>query len=206
MKPILKWMLLVLFGIAIGLALAAGFTAIVRGRSPGSGITLDQAVPAARQYLADYGNPDLILTEVMEFSENYYAEVAEKSTGVHAFEVLIDHATGEVYPEPGPNIMWNTRYGHMGGMMHGWDSRVTTPMPVTAEQALALAQQWLDKSLPGRPVADEADAFYGYYTIHVLKDGQVYGMLSVNGYNGQVWYHNWHGDFIRMIELEEQGE
>ena len=91
-------------------------------------LTLDQAVDAVRQYLSAYGNPDpstsqaslgrsgqvLTLTEVMEFSENFYAEVEEKSTGVHAFELVIDRYTGAVYPEPGPNMMWNTKYGHMG--------------------------------------------------------------------------------------------
>ena len=203
MKPLLKWTGLVLLGIATGLALAAGFTAITQGRLPASNLTLDQAASAARQYLANYGNPDLALTEVMEFSENFYAEVEEKSTGMHAFEVLIDRYSGAVYPEPGPNMMWNERYGHMGGMMGGWGGRSARPMPVTAEQARTLAQQWLERFLPGTSVADEADAFYGYYTIHVLKDGQVYGMLSVNGYNGQVWYHTWHGDFIKMEELED---
>ncbi len=75
-------------------------------------------------------------------------------------------------------------------------------MTVTPEQVRQKAQQWLDTYLPGTTVAEEADAFYGYYTIHVLKNGQVYGMLSVNGYTGQVWYHTWHGDFIGMRELE----
>jgi hypothetical protein len=46
-------------------------------------------------------------------------------------------------------------------------------------------------------VAEEADAFYGYYTIEVLNGDNIYSMLSVNGYTGQVWYHNWHGKFIR---------
>ena len=35
---------------------------------------------------------------------------------------------------------------------------------------------------------------------HFLKDGQVEGMLSVNGSTGAVWYHNWHGAFIGMTE------
>ena len=172
---------------------------------PGSGtsITLDQAVEAANQYLSDYGNSDLALTEVMEFSENFYAEVEEKSTGIHAFEVLIDRYTGVVYPEPGPNMMWNTRYGHMGGMMGGWGRQQAGVMSVTSEQARDITQQWLDKTLPGTSAAEEVDAFYGYYTIHVVKDSQVYGMLSVNGYTGDVWYHTWHGDFIDMKELEE---
>jgi hypothetical protein len=166
-------------------------------------LTFDRAVDAARQYLSAYGNPDLTLTEVMEFSENFYAEVEEKSTGIHAFELLIDHFTGAVYPEPGPNMMWNTKYGHMGGMMGGWGSRQAGPMTVNPGQARDFAQQWLDRYLPGTAVAEQADAFYGYYTIHVFQDGQVLGMLSLNGYTGEVWYHDWHGDFYGMKELEE---
>jgi len=176
----------------------------------GTPLTLDQAVERVQQYLDAYGNPDLTLTEVMEFSRNFYAEVEEESTGVHAFELLINRYTGQVYPEPGPNMMWNTKYGHMGrwggmmGMMGGWWGygwqAPTADMPVTAEQAIQYARQYLDTYLPGTTVADEADAFYGYYTIHVLRDGQIYGMLSVNGTSGQVWYHTWHGDFIGMTE------
>ena len=81
---------------------------------------MDQAAKAARQTVAAYGNPDLTLTEVMEFENNFYVEVKEQSTGIHAFELLVDRYTGVVSPEPGPNMMWNTRYGHMGGMMGGW--------------------------------------------------------------------------------------
>jgi hypothetical protein len=73
-------------------------------------------------------------------------------------------------------------------------------MPVTSDQALKLAQEALDKLLPGTTTSDEADAFYGYYTIHVLRDGKVSGMLSVNGYSGEVWLHTWHGEFIDMTE------
>lgn len=174
---------------------------------PGTGtpITIDQAIEAAQQYVAAYGNPDLRLIEVMEFTNNFYAEVKEESTGIHAFELLINRYTGAVYPEMGPNMMWNTKYGHMGGwggMMGGWWGRPNGPMTVTPEQARQSAQQWLDVYLPGTTVAEEADAFYGYYTIHVLRDGQIVGMLSVNGYSGQVWYHTWHGDFVGMRELE----
>ena len=175
--------------------------------SPGTGtpITLDQAVEAAQEYLAAYGNPDLALAEVMEFTQNFYAEVEEISTGVGAFELLIDRYTGSVYPEPGPNMMWNTKYGHMGdrgGMTGGsWD-QLTGSATVTPEEARTQAQEYLDGYLPGASVDDEVDAFYGYLTLHVLQDGEVIGMLSVNGYTGAVWYHTWHGDFIAMRELE----
>lgn len=167
--------------------------------SSGTLLTLDQAIEAANSYLAAYGNPDLLLTEVMEFTENFYAEVEEESSGIHAFELIIDRYTGAIYPEPGPNMMWNTKYGHMGG----WGGSQAGSTSVTAEKALDLAQEWLDQYLPGTSTAEKADTFYGYYTIHVLKDGQVYGMLSVNGYTGQVWYHTWHGNFVEMKELEE---
>ena len=29
-------------------------------------------------------------------------------------ELLIDLYTGNAWPEYGPNMMWNTKYGHMG--------------------------------------------------------------------------------------------
>lgn len=165
----------------------------------GSPLTLDQAVEAAEKYVTAFGNSDLELAEVMEFSNHFYAEVEEKSTGVHAFELLVDRRTGSVTPEPGPNMMWNTKYGHMGW---GW-GQTAEAMTVTPEQARTAAQQWLDANLPGTTAAAEADAFYGYYTVHVLTDGEIYGMLSVNGYTGQVWYHTWHGTFVEMKELED---
>ncbi|MBI4284423.1 MAG: hypothetical protein HY670_00785 [Chloroflexi bacterium] len=159
-------------------------------------ITIDQAAEAVRLYLNTYGG-DLAVTEIMEFAFNFYAEVEETATGVHAMELLIDRYSGQVYPEMGPNMMWNTKYGMMG-------SQAGTPsarMPVGPEQAQNIAQKYLDTSLPGLTVA-EADTFYGYYTLHTMKGGQIEGMLSVNGYSGAVWYHTWHGPFIGMKEFE----
>lgn len=43
-------------------------------------------------------------------------------------------------------------------------------------------------------------AFPGYYTLHVLGDGKVTGMLSVNAATGAVWSHWWHGRFVSMLE------
>ncbi len=157
-------------------------------------ITIEDAKTAVEQYLATTGNADLKLTEVMEFDNHFYAEVEEKSTGTHAFELLVNKYTGAITPEMGPNMMWNTRYGHMN-----WN--VQAQATITKEQALNNAQAYLDKVLPGTK-ADEADAFYGYYTIHVTKDGKTYGMLSVNGNTGAVWYHNWHGAFVKVLEVQ----
>ncbi len=162
-------------------------------------ITIDEAAEAIERYLDTYGH-DLALAEVMEFAWNFYAEVEEESTGIHAMELLIDKYTGQVYPEYGPNMMWNTKYGMMDSSY-----TATTEMPVTPEQAKALAQRFLDTNLPGVTIG-EADTFYGYYTLHTLRDGQIEGMLSVSGYKGGVWYHDWHGLFIGMEEFHDESK
>ncbi len=160
-------------------------------------ISIDDAAKAAEQYVKAYYGKNLVLTEVMDFARNYYAEVEEEDTGVHALELLIDKYSGQVYPEMGPNMMWNTKYGMMFSY---YSSTPTTDMTVTPEQAREAAQKFLDKNLPGYTVS-EADTFYGYYTLHTLKDGQIEGMLSVNGFDSSIWYHNWHGEFLSMKEF-----
>jgi hypothetical protein len=154
--------------------------------------SLDQAQLAVQTYVNRYGNSDLVLDEVMEFQQNFYAIVKEQSTGVGAFEVLVNKQTGAVFPEYGPDMMWNTRYGMMRS---GNDA--SQPMSVSADQATKTAADWLAQNQPGA-TSETPDTFYGYYTLHITKDGTVTGMLSVNGSSGQVWYHTWHGAFIGM--------
>ncbi|NIV30960.1 MAG: hypothetical protein GWN58_16155, partial [Anaerolineae bacterium] len=81
------------------------------------------------------------------------------------------------YPEYGPNMMWNLKYGHMagtGGMM-GMGGMMGAPARVnfeafqndlSAKQAVERAQAYLDRIDSGLTADDHADAFYGYYTIH----------------------------------------
>lgn len=181
-------------------------------------LTVDQAKKAVESYLKDLNNSDLELKEIMVFDNNAYARISEKSTGIGAMELLVDPSTLSVYPEYGPNMMWNLKYGHMsgnnmmggsGGMMGGSGmmggtlpnlSQATQTMTVSPEQALKDAQRYLDQEYPGYQTAEDADPFYGYYTIDILKNGTVTGMLSINGYSGQVFLHTWHGTFIEMWE------
>jgi hypothetical protein len=181
--------------------------------------------------------------EVMRFTNNYYAELLEKN-GRLATEVLVEPASGAVYLEYGPAMMWNTRYGMMsdfrsrdsggmmgggmmggpGGMMGGSESGMmgsgmmggsgngmmgggyadptwtpgTTETDVSSAKAQQLAQRWLDGQ-DSNLTAGEPDAFPGYYTLHVLRDGKVTGMLSVNAATGAVWSHWWHGRFLSML-------
>lgn len=162
-------------------------------------------------FLADL-DEELVLAEVMEFDNHFYAEAVERDTGIGAYELLIDRYTGEVYPEMVPNMMWNEKYGMMGSSDYGMGSMMGRgrqesdykEMTVTSEEAVEKAHRYLDRHDTGLTPDDEAEPFYGYYTIHVLDDGDIVGMLSVNGYSGRVWYHTWHGDFIRMTGHEEE--
>lgn len=158
-------------------------------------IKIADAVTRAQQYVAAYNNADLKLAEVEEYSTNFYGLVEEKSTGNGAFQILIDKYSGAVYPEMGPNIMWNTKYSPMGGMM-GWFNPGSGKMTVTVDQARANAEQFVKANLPNTTVEKEGDTFYGYYNFDVLQNVNTYGMLSVNGYTGAVWYHTWHGNFV----------
>ena len=119
----------------------------------------------------------------------FYAELADPS-GTLATEVLIDPDTGDVQIEYGPAMMWNAAYG-----MHPRPGVET----VSAEQAAAIADEWLETHRPGEH-ADDVDAFPGYYTLHTLRGDQVAGMLSVNAVTGAVWPHTWHGRFIAMTD------
>jgi hypothetical protein len=180
-----------------------GTTAAPSGRT----ISIDQAQSAVQAVLDRQGNRDLAIDELIEFQDNSYASIREKSTGTGAFELLVNRSTGAVVPEPGPNMMWNTKYGMMsgmgGGMMGGGMTGIATataPMTVSADQAAQAAQRWLDQNQPGS-TTNTPDRFYGYYTVDLEKDGRLTGMLSVNGYTGQVWYHTWHGSFIQEKDL-----
>ena len=184
--------------------------------------SLEEARSAFERAVEGFGNSKLEVTEVTEFSNNYYAEVEEKDTHVGAMELLINRPGSRVYQEPGPNMMWNTKYGMMsgsgyghmmgpngGGMMGGYGSSSSaTPNPkgttadkmdVSPERARKIADAYLSRVSPGTR-AEEPTRFYGYYTIDTEKDGKTSGMLSVNGYSGEVWYHSWHGPFIAKEE------
>jgi len=179
-------------------------------------IALNDAISAVETYITGLNDDNLKVGEVMVFDNHAYAEIVEKDSGIGAMEVLIDPVTGSISPEPGANMMWNQKYGMMagfGGMMGNFDAGsmmdgktfapadVSGDMPVSAADAVKIAQSYLDNYVPGNlTVEDNADPFYGYYTIHVLRDGKTAGMLSVNGYTRQVLLHTWHGDFIEMSE------
>lgn len=180
-------------------------------------ITADQAKAAAEAYIQSTGLPGLQVAEVMIFSNNAYVVVKESDTGRGAFELLVDSYTPQfAYPEYGPNMMWNLKYsgmahGRRGGMGMMGNQYYANPgqaansaeMSVTPEQAVRLAQSYLDQYVPGTVAATDPIPFYGYYTLDFENNGQVIGMLSINGFSGQVFPHTWHDIFISEKEYDK---
>jgi hypothetical protein len=94
--------------------------------------------------------------------------------------------------------------GVMGNMMDGWDgstpAHVSADMTVTPEEAIEFAQTYLNANIADVTVSAGPIQFYGYYTLDYEQNEKVIGMLSVNGYSGQVFVHTWHGIFIEEAE------
>jgi hypothetical protein len=181
-------------------------------------LTLQEVTDTLDAYLVDLDDSNLDYEDVMIFENHAYAQIVEKDTGTGVLEVLVDPTTKIVYPEMGPNMMWNQKYGMMSGygrygmmgMMHGYyfnnfnRADNSSEMAVTPQQAVDAAQTYLDNnySEAGLTVDGHADPFYGYYTMHVNRDGKTVGMLSVNGFNSAVWPHTWHGTLLSMTPGE----
>src|ERR1051326_7162260 len=104
--------------------------------SSNQNISMDKAQQSVQSFIDRTGDKDLTIDELMEFDQNFYALIKEKSTGIGAFELLVNKTTGTVGYEPGPDMMWNAKYGMMrglGGMM-GFGSP-SGAMTISADRA-----------------------------------------------------------------------
>ena len=162
-------------------------------------------------WLGSRGFTGFRVSEVMAFARNDYVAVQD-AKGKPAFELLTPANLRWLMEEP-PSMMWNTRYGMMGGygagmmgggmmggrMMGGWGSPSWggTGHPVSSTKAaVTVANRWLRSARPDERAERDAQTYPGYYTTDTVKRGKIVGMLSVNATTGAVWYHTWHGRFL----------
>jgi hypothetical protein len=156
---------------------------------PGHGAAVS-SIPAARARAASAAKAaGLHPGEVMWFDNGYYVELKD-SAGKPATEVIVDPRTGTVSTEPGPAMMWNTRFG----MMRADGSSAGL---VDSTKARGIATSWLTANRPGTAIKS-IDTYPGYFTLDLQRNGVVSGMMSVNSSTGAVSYHTWHGAFIAM--------
>ena len=155
---------------------------------PGDGVAVS-SIPAARARATSAAKASgLHPGEVMRFDNGFYVELKD-SAGQPATEVIVDPRTGAVSTEQGPAMMWNTRFGMMRA---GGDTSAVDPT-----KARGIATSWLAANRPGATIKS-IDAYPGYFTLDLQRNGVVSGMMSVNSSTGAVWFHTWHGAFIAM--------
>ena len=168
--------------------------------SSGEKLTPDQILSDVENYLKGYGN-NLQVADIFVFTDaDYYVSVEEKDTGRGAMELLVNPYTGQIYPEPGPNMMWNEKYSMMMGGSFRYNANATDTATVNRTEAVKIADDFVKSQLgEAFSVPGDGHAFYGYYTFHIEENDKVIGMLSVNDLTGEVWYHDWHGDLEQVI-------
>ncbi len=153
-----------------------------------------------RQFGSDYQISDIFIFN----NSPYYISVVEKDSDQGVFELLFDPYKKVIYPEYGPNMVWNTENG-MNNMM-GWSW--STPLEentLSRQEVLENAEKFAQVN--GFMVEDEGHQFPGYYTFHTAdSNDNTTGMLSVNSNTGEVWYHNWHGDLAEVVSVKEHQE
>ncbi len=156
---------------------------------PGDGAAVT-AIPAARARAATAAKTaGLHPGEVMWFDNGFYVELKDRA-GKPATEVIVDPGTGSVSTEPGPAMMWNTRFEMLR------EAR-DAARPADPAKARRIATSWLAAHRPGTTILS-LDSYPGYVTLDLQRNGVVSGMMSVSSGTGAVWYHAWHGAFIAM--------
>lgn len=144
-----------------------------------------------------YGSRFTIEDMLVYTNSPYYLVLREKNQKKAAFGLMFDPVRGVVYPEYGPNMFWNQRFG-MAFMM-GWNQE-TAREPINKKTALANAEEFAHNN--GLTVKNEGYQFSGYYSFYLEDKNQPLGLVSVNSYSGEVWVHNWHGNLIEIIDIE----
>ncbi len=167
----------------------------------------EELIAAVQRYLDRQDNPDLTLGHLREFRWAYQAEIVERSTGRHAFGLMVGKTTAQISPKVGPNLFWNTKYGSMIAEVGGGYGMVgrllpqepVSEMPLTEPEARSIAEEATKGIEANLKLDDESATFYGFYEFHVIREGELVGELDVNGYSGQVWYKEW-GEPQRSVQ------
>jgi hypothetical protein len=75
---------------------------------------------------------------------------------------------------------------------------------LSSDEAFEYGEKFLDGLADGYSLSDSYHELYGYFTFHVKDKDEAFGMLSVNAFTGEVWFHDWHGDLIEIIGSHEE--
>ncbi len=178
----------------------------------GEKLLLENLEENVERYISQY-NTKLKISDVFIYeNSDYYYSIIEEETGKGAMELLVNQYTGDVYPEFGPNMMWNLKYGmHYSvgrgmrgnrGMMSGnynfnygyYNDDYDENNDITKEEAYTIVSEYVGRSLKNVIISKDAHEFYGYYTFYLEENGVIVGILSINGFTGDIWCNDWSGE------------
>lgn len=160
----------------------------------GASIGQDQVPTIVNGFLARFTGGSYQISRILQFANNYYVQVTDSSKKAPAFELVVNANGGAVHPTP-VTMQWNTSYGRAQYSLQGNVGQ----MSVTSSQAAQNAKDYVTKVSSNASVSSPVQ-YSGYYSFIVSDNGKTVGVLSVNGYNGQVWYQNWNGAFVKSVQ------
>lgn len=166
-------------------------------RSNNLNMNRNELVEMAKDLVQNRYSSSFEIVDMVAYSNSpYYLVLKEKNQKNAAFGLMFDPVQGVVYPEYGPNMVWNQQFG-MGFMM-GWNNRANSEK-IDKDTALANARSFARNN--GLRVRNDGYQFNGYYSFYLENNNQPLGLVSVNAYSGEVWAHNWHGNLVEIIEV-----
>ena len=180
--------------------------AVYEGHTMDQRLTIEQVEERVKDYLRDLNDSNIQVEEIIEFDNRFYVRFSEKDTGINAFAALVNPYSGRMYAWHHADKFWNTKYkGESYRLSTGEPQPIdwpSGPMTITEGQALSNAEEVI---LGSGAVEDgevgSVQSFYGYYTIPILRQGDVVGLVNINGYTGAVCYESCHGSVVDRVEL-----
>ena len=178
-------------GTGYGMAGAGGMVSWMMGNTVSHGyldilnpIINPEEARAAIQSFIDVSSSSLEISELWEYGTAYKAELSDVN-GAMAFDVIADKLTGAVEPEMGLSMMMNASYGKSIYKPLKLGKKLT----VSAEQATAIAQKFMDDSGLGYNLGT-SENYPGYFKFHTA-DSSGFGLeIMVSGYNGAIWMNS----------------
>jgi hypothetical protein len=159
----------------------------------GPHLSMDEIIKAGNEFVANY-KTGIQLVRIIETSKYFYMAFRETGSGIGAFEILADPVTGQFGLETGPTQLWNTKYGF-------WGSSNVMNNNIPREQAQFRAMTYLKNQNSASSIDPDPIVFYGYYTFFERQADQIIGVISVNGFTGDVEPHSWLGNVLQTKEF-----
>jgi hypothetical protein len=138
----------------------------------------------------------LTFDEVHIFPDFYEVEFNDLN-GYKGPELYLYRSSGDLGPEMGPNMMWDTKYGmgdwNMGGWnMGGWSSGGSCGTEISESQA----RGYVTTTAAGVTLGD-AERHHGYWEFELKRGSSVVNQVNVNNCtHAIVWESDWQPDMV----------